>query len=129
VKTTRQAGVRNIFSYFSATENNDFSQTGKTRGQYIQENMGRRRRVIFTSGDKPVLDAWRLPDGSLSANSPFAHSFLEALKQGGRNHDVLLGVEIVPFILNLEPRPQDGVLSGTNGDFVFVKPVKEKKSK
>jgi len=89
-------------------------------GVYAKRKMKNRARVILTSGDKPVFDSWRRPDGTLSSHSPFADAFLGALRTGGGEDNVLITSEIIPFIDKLTPEPQKGRLSNSDGDFVFV---------
>ena len=93
-----------------------------SRLAYAKRKMKSRSRIILTSGDKPVADAWRKDDGSLSNNSPFADAFLQALRTDGGDDKVLITGEIVPFIDKLDIEPQKGKLSGSDGDFVFVMP-------
>ncbi len=109
---------------FSEDENWFSEKTQISRLAYAKRKMKKRSRIILTSGDKPVADAWRKEDGSLSNNSPFADAFLQALRTDGGSDRVLITGEIVPFIDKLDVEPQKGRLSGSDGDFVFVLPDK-----
>ena len=88
------------------------------RNVYIKRKMKTRTRIIFTSGDRPVYD------GSPGQHSPFARGFLEALDQGGTKYGILTTGEIYLKIDALNVEPGRGSLSGSDGDFVFVAPVK-----
>lgn len=96
---------------------------------YAKRLMKNRSRKVMTSSDKPVLDSWRRPDGSLSNNSPFADAFLKALRTGGGEDRVLSSWTIVPYIDKLTPEPQTGKLSGSDGAFVFVSAPKERQGR
>jgi hypothetical protein len=93
---------------------------------YAKRIMKSRARRVLTSGDKPVLDAWRKPDGVLSNHSPFADGFLRALRSDAGSDKVLTAAEIKPFIDKLIPEPQVGKLSGAAGDVVFILATQEK---
>lgn len=87
---------------------------------YAKKKMKNKSRIVMTSGDKPVYDSWLKPDGNLSDHSPFADAFIRALQTKGSDDKVLITPEFVPFIDKLDPMPQRGRLSGSDGDFVFV---------
>lgn len=111
-------------------ENNLFNVQEISKLAYAKRKMKERSRRVLTSGDKPVFDSWKKKDGTRSNNSPFADAFLKALKTSGGGNEVLITAEIVPHIDELPIEPQVGKISGSDGDFVFVKPdktsVKEK---
>ncbi len=98
-------------------------------GVYAKRKMKNRTRVILTSGDKPVLDSWRKPNGTLSDHSPFADAFLNALRTSGGEDGVLITPEIVPYIDKLTPEPQKGRLSNSDGDFVFIYSISQKRNR
>ena len=102
---------------FNQTEPNQekrmYSQISKS--EYIKRKMKNRTRIIFTSGDKPVYD------GKPGDHSPFARYFLDALSYGGAKYGVLTTGEIFLKVDALEPEPQRGTLSSSDGDFVFVR--------
>lgn len=87
---------------------------------YAKKKMKNKSRIVMTSGDKPVYDSLVKPDGRLSDHSPFADAFIRALQTKGSDDKVLITPEFVPFIDKLDPMPQRGRLSGSDGDFVFV---------
>lgn len=111
-------------------EDNLFNVQEISKLAYAKRKMKERSRRVLTSGDKPVFDSWKKKDGTRSNNSPFADAFLRALRTDGGDWEVLITAHIVPFIDKLPIEPQVGKISGSNGDFVFVKPdktsVKEK---
>lgn len=87
---------------------------------FAKRTMATQSRIVLTSGNRPVLDAFRRADGSLSRNSPFADKLLEVLREGGRNFNVLTANEIYTAVLGLPVQPMVGQMGGTDGDFVFV---------
>jgi hypothetical protein len=87
---------------------------------YAKTKMKNRSRIIFTSGDEPVLDSWVKPDGTISEHSPFADAFIRALQTKGNDGKVLISTEFIPFIDKLKPQSQRGKLSGSDADFVFI---------
>ncbi|MDH3492793.1 MAG: hypothetical protein OEM82_04525, partial [Acidobacteriota bacterium] len=98
-----------------------YDQDKLTRFRYAKREMGSRSRSIITSGDRPVYDSVSLGDGTISDHSPFAIAFLEALRTDGGELEVLTIAGIKLKIDGLEIRPQIGRLSGTDGEFAFVK--------
>jgi uncharacterized caspase-like protein len=104
----------------SALLNNSFDD----RLIFAKRTMNNLSRIVLTSGKRPVLDAFRKPDGTLSRNSPFADKFLEALRTGGRNYGVLPANEIFTYVMGLPVQPIMGPMGGSDGDFVFVRPEK-----
>jgi hypothetical protein len=119
---TRKIVMPDKFLQPALTDSFNAAQISKLA--YAKRKMKDRSRRVLTSGDKPVPDGWRRSDGSMSDNSPFADAFLQALRTSGGNFGVLITPEIVPFIDKLQNEPQIGKLSGSNGDFVFVRPDK-----
>src|SRR5215831_10239036 len=88
--------------------------TRATKNQYIKGIMNNRTRIIFTSGDRPVYD------GDSGMHSPFARAFIETLDRGGMKYGVLPTSEIYLSIDDLEPKPDHGLLDGSDGDFLFI---------
>jgi len=88
--------------------------TRATKDQYIKDRMNNRTRIIFTSGDRPVYD------GDPGKHSPFAQAFIETLDRGGMKHGVLPTSEIYASINDIEPKPDHGMLDGSDGDFLFI---------
>lgn len=100
-----------------------------SRTKYIRQNLGKRSRVVFTSGGEAVPDGYceEYKDGlcvRYSEHSPFAAKFIEALKQNGKNFNVLLGYEMIPFFKTLDrQRVEKGRLDDiSDGDFLFIAP-------
>lgn len=87
---------------------------------FAKRTMNNFSRIVLTSGKRPVLDAFKKSDGTMSTNSPFADAFLKALREGGRNYGVLTGNEILTYVIGLPVQPMKGQMGGSDGDFVFV---------
>lgn len=118
----RNVGASGRLLNFTDSNSNVLSQISKLA--YAKRKMKERTRRVLTSGDKPVFDSWKKADGTRSSNSPFADGLLRALRTDGGELGVLVTAQIVPFIDKLAREPQIGKLSGSDGDFVFVKPDK-----
>jgi Caspase domain len=121
-------------SFITASFGNAFAPAGTyladmSRARYIRQNLGSRSRVVFTSGGEAVPDGYceELKDQiciKYSEHSPFAAKFIEALKQNGKNFNVLLGYEMIPYFKTLDKqRVEKGRLDDiSDGDFLFIAP-------
>ena len=86
-----------------------------TRDQYIKTEMTLRSRYFIASGKKVAT-----PDAS-----NFAAYFLRALRNGGRDHQVLTMYELVAELQKASPKPHFSTFEGhqEESNFLFVKKI------
>ena len=89
-----------------------------TTNEFLVRKLSKKTRRYITSGGKEYV-----PDGVMGRHSPFASSYLEALKSRGGEDGILTISEIIPFLEKLRANePRSGTFGDNeNGsDFVFV---------
>ncbi|MFC2124525.1 caspase family protein [Bacteroidota bacterium] len=88
-----------------------------THQEFIKKKLQYRTRRYLTSGGKQYV-----PDGTPGAHSPFARSFLEALRNYGGQDKILTSQELLTYMDRLIPEPRTGEFGSNEpgSDFIFV---------
>jgi len=88
-----------------------------TSEEFIKKKLQYKTRRYLTSGGKQYV-----PDGTPGAHSPFARSFLEALRNYGGRDKILTAQELLTYMDRLIPEPRTGEFGSNEpgSDFIFV---------
>lgn len=95
----------------------DESTTQTNRDEFINRKLKYKTRLYITSGGKEYV-----PDGSQNSHSPFARSFLTAIRSFGGSDNILTFNEIITYIEKTKPEPRYGEFGNNEpgSDFLFI---------
>lgn len=101
----------------AARGNNESEYKENTLGEFIVKKMTLKTRRYLTSGGKTYVS-----DGVPGMHSPFARSFIDALKSRGGNDGILTVSELYGFVekLKIQPRAGEFGVNENGSDFLFI---------
>ncbi len=101
----------------SSRGNDESAYRENTLGEFIVRKMTLKTRRYLTSGGKTYVS-----DGVPGMHSPFARTFIDALKSRGGNDGVLTIAELFGFVekLKIQPRAGDFGNNENGSDFLFI---------
>ena len=87
------------------------------RDEFINRKLKYKTRLYITSGGKEYV-----PDGRPNAHSPFARSFITAIRSFGGEDNILTFNEIISYIEKTKPEPRYGEFGDNEpgSDFLFI---------